>query len=229
MYARVPDLAGERMAAGTPGPGAYDVARPAAGAPGSPADASAPARSPGPTLKGREAWAGSGPPAPREALARTRGVRQRRRRASSLGRTGVHHGRASLEPEGRRPRLDPWARGVPRGRGRGRGGGGVRIRRRPPTRSVPFAKEGRDVRRQARARRRVVPPGRARPSPARGSTTTCTFRRRRATAGRRSPSARSWLLAKTWIRRRATRRVRASTTASTAKTTWRFSPASAAA
>ena len=62
MYARVPDLAGERMAAGTPGPGAYDVARPAAGAPGSPADAPAPARSPGPTLKGREAWAGSGPP-----------------------------------------------------------------------------------------------------------------------------------------------------------------------
>ena len=58
MYGRVPDVAGEKKAASVPGPGAYDVVRPVAGAPGSPADGAGAtsARKPGPTLKGREAW-----------------------------------------------------------------------------------------------------------------------------------------------------------------------------
>ena len=65
MYGRVPDVAGDKIAASVPGPGAYEVVRPAVGAPGSPANpgaGGAPAGSPGPgpTLKGREAWAGPG-------------------------------------------------------------------------------------------------------------------------------------------------------------------------
>ena len=95
-----PRRRGRELAASVPGPGAYDVVRPVAGAPGSPADGAgaASARSPGPTLKGR----GRGPRRARgwtrgEALSRPRGVRHRRRRASFLRRAGVHHGRASRE------------------------------------------------------------------------------------------------------------------------------------
>ena len=152
---------GERMAAGTPGPGAYDVARPAAGAPGSPADAPAPrghrADAQGPRGLGGfrpPGSAGKHSPGPAayvsDAVARphsaapayTMAARPSSPRDDVLGSTpgpGEYHADADADAEG-----------------------GVRIRRRPPARSVPFAKEGRDVRRQARARRRVVPPGRER-------------------------------------------------------------------
>lgn len=56
MYGRVPDVAKDKASASLPGPGAYDVVRPVPGSPSAETGGASSVRSPGATLKGREAW-----------------------------------------------------------------------------------------------------------------------------------------------------------------------------
>ena len=229
MYARVPDLAGERMAAGTPGPGAYDVARRAAGAaqPRGRVRAAAVTRA---DARRRE-QGGFGPPAPRGSTRRTRGVASA---APSRVLTRPH-------------RRTPWPR-VPRARRR-------RPRRRPLGRRTTRTRTRTRRRRRsdpAQSPRAVGPARRkgatfgarpahggalshlgesaSKPGPGQCHDMHSAVGGARPRAGAVLDHPREVGRARPLeIRRRPTRRGGSSTTASTAKTTWRFSPASAAA